>query len=223
MTAEVQGPALVMAMPVVVVPTQTGPTGPSGGPTGPTGNTGFTGPTGSIGLTGPTGNTGPQGTLTGPTGIPGRTGPPGNSIIGPTGVAGSATNTGATGPTGNTGPPGTATNTGATGPTGPSAIITATGATGPAGASGYMKVAANVASTPVFQWGLANISAGQSIAISFVPAFPNQCDGVVTSTNAGTFGSGESVWISGLSASGVTFNISGPNNNIGIYWFAFGH
>lgn len=103
----VNGPAPVMARPVVVV---SGPTGPSGGPTGATG---YTGPTGKTGPTGQRGATGPGGTastVTGPTGrvgTTGSTGPQGSSFTGPTGV---------TGPDGATGPDGGP--TGFTGPTG---------------------------------------------------------------------------------------------------------
>lgn len=88
MTVSVNGPAPVMARPIVLA---LGPTGPSGGPTG------TTGPTGPLGLTGPTGQrgaTGAQGTastVTGPTGNTGPTGytgPQGNTVTGPTGNSG---------------------------------------------------------------------------------------------------------------------------------------
>lgn len=88
MTVGVNGPAPVMARPIVLV---LGPTGPSGGPTG------TTGPTGSLGLTGPTGQRGATGangtasTVTGPTGNTGPTGytgPQGNTVTGPTGNSG---------------------------------------------------------------------------------------------------------------------------------------
>lgn len=88
MTVSVNGPAAVMARPVVLA---LGPTGPSGGPTGvagATGPTGWTGPTGFRGATGPTGaasvTTGPTGN-TGPTGY---TGPQGLASTGPTGPSG---------------------------------------------------------------------------------------------------------------------------------------
>lgn len=88
MTVSVNGPAPVMARPIVLV---LGPTGPSGGPTG------STGPTGALGLTGPTGQRGQTGaggaasSVTGPTGNTGPagvTGPQGNTVTGPTGGAG---------------------------------------------------------------------------------------------------------------------------------------
>lgn len=127
MSAIVQGPAPVMARPVVV---SGGPTGPSGGPTGATGvqgNVGATGPTG-LGATGaPSTVTGPTGP-SGATGARGLTGPAGNTLTGPTGNA--ATLTGATGATGMTG-------AGGTGPTGPNGGPTGpTGTTGPTGATG---------------------------------------------------------------------------------------
>lgn len=103
MTAYVQGPAQVVAFPVVVG--GLGPTGPLGGPTGPTGNTGavgFTGPLGT-GPTGATGAVGATGPLTGPTGARGITGPPGSAP------------TGNTGPTGTIGPTGSAASVGLTG------------------------------------------------------------------------------------------------------------
>lgn len=128
MTVLVQGPARVMARPVVVA---SGLTGPSGGPTGPTGNTGPTGVSGPTGARGPTGAAGAASSVTGPTGYSGPTGytgPQGNTITGPTGQMGSFT--GPTGPSG-AGP------TGAIGPTGPSAGPTgATGVTGPTGYTG---------------------------------------------------------------------------------------
>lgn len=128
MAIVVQGPAPVMARPVVVAG---GPTGPAGGPTGPTGSTGPTGvsgPTGTLGATGaPSAVTGP----TGPTGIRGSTGltgPQGLSVTGATGANGSTA--GDTGPTG-------ATGSGGPGPTGPSGGPTgATGVTGSTGATG---------------------------------------------------------------------------------------
>lgn len=136
MAVVVQGPAPVMARPVVVAG---GPTGPSGGPTGPTGNTGATGSTGATGaqgLTGATGSvTGPTG-ATGARGATGFTGPQGNTLTGPTGQAGSFT-----GPTGATG----ATGGGGTGPTGPNGGPTgATGVTGPTGATGPLVGALNI-------------------------------------------------------------------------------
>lgn len=88
MTVSVNGPAAVMARPVVLA---LGPTGPSGGPTGGTGSTGAAGPTG---FTGPRGATGPGGnasTVTGPTGntgATGLTGAQGNSVTGTTGPSG---------------------------------------------------------------------------------------------------------------------------------------
>lgn len=82
MTVEVNGPAPVMAQPVVVVNGATGPTGPSPGSTGATGPTGPTGSTGVVGQTGPTGLgfafsyagagnavTGISGPVTGPSGV----------------------------------------------------------------------------------------------------------------------------------------------------------
>lgn len=128
MAIVVQGPAPVMARPVVVVG---GPTGPAGGPTGSTGSTGptgRTGPTGAVGATGAastvTGNTGP----TGARGQTGLTGPQGQSVTGATGPNGSTA--GDTGPTG-------ATGSGGPGPTGPSGGPTgATGVSGPTGATG---------------------------------------------------------------------------------------
>lgn len=107
MTVTVNGPAPVMARPVVVV---SGPTGPSGGPTGTTGPTGATGKTGSTGQRGATGPSGNASTVTGPTGrlgSTGATGPQGSSLTGPTGVSGPAGETGPSGgPTGGTGPTG---------------------------------------------------------------------------------------------------------------------
>lgn len=88
MTVSVNGPAAVMARPIVLA---LGPTGPSGGPTGttgPTGPTGFTGPTGQRGATG---SAGADSTVTGPTGNTGPTGftgPQGNTLTGPTGASG---------------------------------------------------------------------------------------------------------------------------------------
>ena len=110
MASTVQGPAQVIAFPVVVGGIgPTGPTGPLPGPTGSTGPTGYTGPPG----TGPTGPSGANSTVTGPVGpvgAQGITGPPGNSVTGPAGPQSTVP-----GPTGPTGLPGAATNTGATG------------------------------------------------------------------------------------------------------------
>lgn len=138
MAAKVQGPAQVVAFPVVVG--GLGPTGPLGGPTGSQGSTGPTGWTGPLG-TGPTGSVGANSTVTGPTGpasAAGATGPPGN--VGPQGAAGAASTV--PGPTGPTGVPGSATSTGATGytgpqgPYGPTGNIGSTGITGSTGPTG---------------------------------------------------------------------------------------
>ena len=88
MASTVQGPAQVIAFPVVVGGIgPTGPTGPLPGPTGSTGPTGYTGPLGT-GPTGPTGPSGADSTVTGPTGYTGPTGTTGKT--GPTGPTGSA-------------------------------------------------------------------------------------------------------------------------------------
>lgn len=88
MTISVNGPAAVMARPIVLA---LGPTGPSGGPVGATGPTGFTGPSGPTGQRGATGPSGANSTVTGPTGNTGPTGftgPQGNTVTGPTGSTG---------------------------------------------------------------------------------------------------------------------------------------
>lgn len=88
MTVSVNGPAAVMARPIVLV---NGPTGSSGGPTGATGPTGSTGVTGPTGFRGATGPSGANSTVTGPTGNTGPTGytgPQGNTVTGPTGYSG---------------------------------------------------------------------------------------------------------------------------------------
>jgi hypothetical protein len=82
MVISVNGPAPIMAQPVVVVGGPTGATGPGVGSTGPTGPSGVTGFTGVVGQTGPTGYgfnfvfagfgnavTGISGPNTGPTGV----------------------------------------------------------------------------------------------------------------------------------------------------------
>lgn len=95
MTVSVNGPAPVMARPIVLA---LGPTGPSGGPTGTTGPTGSLGQTGPTGQRGATGANGAASVVTGPTGntgATGYTGPQGNTVTGPTG------NSGPTGSSGN--------------------------------------------------------------------------------------------------------------------------
>lgn len=94
MTVDVNGPAAVMARPVVLA---LGPTGPGGGPTGPTGSTGALGVTGPTGQRGSTGSTGAASTQTGPTGNTGPTGftgPQGFTVTGPTGMTGSTGSSG---------------------------------------------------------------------------------------------------------------------------------
>lgn len=135
MTVLVQGPARVMARPIVIA---SGLTGPSGGPTGATGNTGPTGPTGSAGPSGPTGT---ASVVTGPTGTTGYSGPTG--YTGPRGLSGP------TGPTGRVGP----TGTGDTGPTGPTGNLW-TGATG-AGPTGSMSFG-----NFIHQWGMGTLTTG---------------------------------------------------------------
>ncbi len=136
MPIEVNAPAPVMAMPVVVAGGFTGPTGPSPGSTGPTGPTGnYTGPTGYTGYTGPSGVTGAAGSLTGPTGNTGFTGPPGNSVTGPTGDVSTVT-----------------------GPTGSAAVFGATGS-GPTGYFQFGNIVVNWGSVSATSSGVTGIFA----------------------------------------------------------------
>lgn len=176
--------------------TAIGPTGPVGA----TGTTGPRGPTGFIGATGPTGNTGTTG-LTGNTGT--RTGPSGP--------------TGATGQQGPFGPTGFLGNTGSTGGLN-------TGISGTyVGVTGYFQLPYLGGIGEVMQFGSALMSAATSLAITFPKPFANACDCVVI-TRTDAAGSNVRTFVSSVSASGFTANISGGvAKTATFYWTAFGH
>lgn len=176
MTALVQGPAAIMAQPVIVAGGFTGATGPSPGSTGASGPTGPSGPSGPVGYTGYTGVTGPAGPLTGPTGPIGLTGPPGNSLTGPTGAA--------------------STQTGPTGPTGSGVVSSAQAST-----KGYIEFVDGT----IMNYGTVNIGPNANVATTFAQAFGTAVVGWSVDITNGVTGVG-APFTSALSVTGATIN-----------------
>ncbi len=214
-----------------------GPTG-SAGATGATGANGTTGTTGSTGVAGPQGNTGTTGAtgatgaagitgLQGPTGSAGATGATGangtTGTTGSTGVAGPQGNTGTAGANGVNGATGTAGATGATGAAGITGPQGPTGTNGATGATGLVS-AGNTRGDMLFwdgaQW--TELPLGQQEQVltvcNGVPIWlaGGICPGLIASLNCAS-ATNNGILTAGISASGVSSNISYSGGNGGTY------